>query len=149
MEFLGKVITKEGIAASSGKVEAVLKIPPPQNLTQQRLFLGIVNHYRKFIPLLADLSDPLNHLLKKDTPWEWSSECQESFTKLKEALTSTTALAHYDPTMSIALACDASLIGIGAVIYHVDPDGKEKPIAYASKHCQMQSKSIHKSKEMH
>ena len=133
VEFLGKVVTKEGIAASSGKVEAVLKIPPPQSLTQLRSFLGIVNHYRKFVPLLADLSDPLNHLLKKDTPWEWSSECQESFTKLKEALTSTTVLAHYDPMMPIALACDASSIEIGAVIYHVDPDGKEKPIAYESK----------------
>ena len=133
MEFLGKVVTKEGIVASSRKVVAVLKIPPPQSLTQLRSFLGMVNHYRKFFPLLADLSDPLNHLLKKDTPWEWSSECQESFTKLKEPLTSTTVLAHYDPAMLIGLACDASSIGIGAVIYHVDPDGKERPIAYASK----------------
>ena len=67
VEFLGKVVTKEGIVASSGKVEAVLKVPPPQSLTQLRSFLGIVNHYRKFVPLLADLNDPLNHLLKKDT----------------------------------------------------------------------------------
>ena len=129
------MVTKEGIAASSRKVEAVLKIPPPHSFTQLRSLLGIVNHHRKFVPLLADLTDPLNHLLKKDTPWEWSSECQESFTKLKEALTSTTVLAHYDPKMPIALACDSSSIGIGigAVTYQVDVDGKEKLIAYASK----------------
>ena len=119
LEFLG---TKEGMVSSSRKVETVLKIPPPKSLTQLKSFLGIVNHYRKLVPLLADLSDPLNHLLKKDTPWEWSSECQESFTKLKEALTSTTVLAHYDPTMPIALACDVSSIGIGVVIYHVYPN---------------------------
>ena len=106
---------------------------PPENLKQLRSFLGIVNHYRKFVPLLADLSEPLNCLLKKDTTWEWSAECQESFTKLKEALTSTTVLTHYDPKVQIALACDASSTGIGAVIYHVYLDGTEKPIAYASK----------------
>ena len=96
--------------------------------------------------MLADLSDPLNHLLKKDTPWEWSSECQESFTKLKEALTSTTVLAHYDPMMSIALACDVSSIGIGTVIYHVYHDGIEKR-ALMYKKCHLHIRSIHKLKE--
>ena len=58
-------------------------------------------------------------------------------------------MAHYNSTMPIALACVASLIGIDAVLYHVDHDGKEKPIAYASKHCQMQSVGIHKLKDRH
>ena len=81
VEFLGKVVTKEGIATSTRKVSAVLQMAPPENLTQLRSFLGIVNHYRKFVPLLADLSDPLNRLLKKDIPWKWSEECQQSFSK--------------------------------------------------------------------
>ena len=127
------MITKEGIATSTKKIEAIIKMAPSENLTQLRSFLGIENHYRKFIPLLADLSDPLNCLLKKEIPWEWSTRCQESFTKLKEALTSTTVLTHYDPKVQIALACDASSTGIGAVIYHEYQDGTEKPIAYASK----------------
>ena len=130
VEFLGKVITKEGIATSTKKFEAILKMVPPENLTQVRSFLGIVNHYRKFVPLLADLSDPLNRLLKKDTPWEWSTKCQDSFTKLKETLAPTSVLTHYNPKVQIALTCDASSTGIGAVIYHMYT---EKPIAYASK----------------
>ena len=124
---------KEEIGASTKKIEAVTNVALPEKLTQSRSFLGIVNHYRKFVPLLADISSPLNQLLKKDTPWKWSTDCQESFTKLKEALTTTTVLTHYDPKLQIALACDASSIGIGAVIYHILPDGTEKPIAYASK----------------
>ena len=104
---------------------------PPENLKQLQSFLGIVNHYRKFVPLLADLSEPLNCLLKKDATWEWSAKCQDSFTKLKEALTSTTVLTHYDPKVQIALAYDASSTGIGAVIYHVYLDGTEKPLSSA------------------
>ena len=47
-------------------------------------------------------------------------------------LTSTEALTHYDPNLPISLACDASCVGVGAVIFHTLPDGKEKVIAYAS-----------------
>ena len=79
VEFLGKVITKAGIATSTRKIDAILKMLPPQNLMHLRSFLGIVNHYRKFVPLLADFSDPLNRLLKKDTPWKLSPDCQTSF----------------------------------------------------------------------
>ena len=67
VEFLGKVVTKEGISATSKKIEAISKISPPENITQLRSFLGIVNHCRKFVPLLAHLSDPLNQLVKKHT----------------------------------------------------------------------------------
>jgi len=62
-------------------------------------------------------------LLKKDAPWEWSSACQDSFTAIKQALTSTKILTHYDPKLPIGLACDASSVGIRAVIYHIYPNG--------------------------
>ena len=127
------MITKEGISASHKKIEAISKISPPENIIQLRSFLGIVNHYRKFVPLLAQLSDPLNQLLKKHTSWVWLPDFQKSFIELKEALTSAVVLTHFDSKLPIALACDASSIGIGAVIYHIYPDGTERPIAYASK----------------
>ena len=133
VEYLGRVISKEGIQTSKKKVEAIQKVNPPTNQTELRSFLGMVNHYGKFIRCLADLSSPLNNLLRKDTPWSWSDECQRSFEKVKEALTSTDVLAHYNPDLPLGLACDASAVGIGAVIYHKYQDGTERPIAYASK----------------
>ena len=48
----------------------------------------------------------------------WSSECEDSFNKTKEALTSVEILIHFDPQVSLGLACDASTVGIGAVLYH-------------------------------
>ena len=90
----------------------------------------MVNHYSKFLKCLADSSTPLNNLLKKDVSWEWTQIHQNSFGKIKQALTTTTVLAHFDPDISIGLACDASAVGIGAVIYHKYSDGSERPIAY-------------------
>ena len=75
----------------------------------------------------------LTNLLKKAVQWNWSEERQESFEKIKETLTSTEVLAHYNPDVPLGLACDASGVGIGAVIYHKYEDGTERPIAYVSK----------------
>ena len=90
----------------------------------------MVNHYGKFVKSLTDLSAPLNQLLKKDEPWNWTDTCQKCFLMIKEALTSTDVLAHFDP---LGLACDASSVGVGEVLFHMYSDGSERPIAYASK----------------
>ena len=82
VEYLGQVVSREGIHPSSKKIEAILKVQPPTDLSELRSFLGMVNHYGKFIQFLADLSAPLNKLLRKDTPWQWTSECQQSFDQI-------------------------------------------------------------------
>lgn len=69
----------------------------------------------------------------KDQPWKWENECEKAFTELKKKLASTEVLVHYDPSLPLKLACDASSYGIGAVISHIFPDKTEKPIAYASR----------------
>ena len=66
-------------------------------------------------------------------PWNWTDEYQSSFEKMKNALTSTEVLSHYNPNLSLALACDASSVGVGAVLFHTNPDGSEQPITCATK----------------
>ena len=85
----------------------------------------MVNHYGRFIKCLADLSAPLKRLLRKDEPWSWSTECQDSFVKIKEALPTIKVLAHFNPDLLLGLACDASAVGIGAVLFHHYPDRAE------------------------
>ena len=108
VEYLGQVVSKHGIHKSKGKLEAILKMSPPSSQKNLRSFLGIVNHYMKFIPFLANLSAPMNKLLKKDAQFYWSSGCEDSFNKTKKALTSTEVLVHFDPQVPLGLACDAS-----------------------------------------
>ena len=112
------------------KVEAIQHAPQPQNVQQLRSFLGLLNYYGKFISNLADIIHPLNQLLHKDTKWSWNQACFQAFTAAKEALKSSQVLTHYDPSLPITLAGDASAYGIGSVILHILPDGSERPIAF-------------------
>ena len=65
--------------------------------------------------------------------WRWSKECEEAVHRIKDKLGSAEGLVHFNPSLPIVLAADASSVGIGAVIFHRYPDGTEKAIAHASK----------------
>ena len=75
----------------------------------------------------------MNELLQKGTKWQWSKQCEEAFTKAKNLLSEAPVLAHFDPSLPLCLAGDASAYGIGVVISHIYPNGEERPIAYASR----------------
>ena len=79
------------------------------------------------------MAEPLYRLSKKATPWKWEDEEQAAFQQLKNVLSSDQVLVHFDPNKTLVLACDASNVGIGAVLVHRYPDGSERPIANMSK----------------
>ena len=133
IEYLGFIVNKNGVHASPSKIKSIIKMPKPTNFSQLRSFLGMVNHYVKFIPKLSDRLLPFYSLLKKNSSWGWNASCDQAFMSVKKVLASPLALTHYDPSLPIVLAADASNSGIGAVIYHRYPDGTEKAIAHASK----------------
>ncbi len=131
-EYLGHRVDAEGLHTLPSKVEAIINAPEPTNVQQLRSFLGLLN-YGKFISNLATIIHPLNQLLRHDARWKWDATCTQAFAKAKQALTSSKVLVHYDPSLPITLAGDASAYGIGAVISHTMPDGSERPIAFASR----------------
>ena len=69
-----------------GKVQAIIEWSVPTKVTELRSFLGLANYYRRFIKGYSNRVSPLNDLLKKDNPWEWSMQCQMAFEGLKEAI---------------------------------------------------------------
>ena len=133
VDYLGYHVDAQGLHTMPSKLDAITHAPEPQNVTQLRSFLGLLNYYGKFILNLATLIHPLNRLLCKDVRWKWDSECAQAFAEAKQVLTSSKVLVHYDPSLPITLAGDASAYGIGAVISHTMPDGTERPIAFASR----------------
>ena len=126
----------------------VINLPSPSNVSELRSFLGSVQFYGKFLPPnFSTIAEPLYKLTKKDVTWRWGSEQQNAFDKLKDLLSSDEVLTHFDPTLPIGIACDASSVGIGAVLFHRYPNGNERPIANASKilsDCQRKYSQIQK-----
>ena len=133
VEYLGHIVDSTGIRATPEKVAAIAQAPAPQNVAHLRSFLGLLNYYRKFLPSLARVVQPLNVLLQKDRKWVWSQDCELAMAKAKGLLTSANVLMHYDVTLPMKLATDASPYGLGAVISQVLPNGVEKPVAFASR----------------
>ena len=133
VDYLGYHVDARGLHTMPSKLDAITHAPEPQNVTQLRSFFSLLNYYRKFIPNLATLIHQLNRLLCKDVRWKCDSECAQAFAEAKQVLTSSKVLVHYDPSLPITLAGDASAYLIGAVISHTMPDGTECPIAFASR----------------
>ena len=131
--FCGHDIDSEGLHKTTDKTAAVVDAPRPQNVTEVRSFLGLVNYYHKFLPNLATILHPLNQMLESNYQWDWTDRCEEAFQKVKVMIASDLVLTHYDPKLPLQLACDASPVGIGAVPSHVMPDSTERPIAFASR----------------
>ena len=93
----------------------------------------MLSYYSKFLPNLSSTLHPLYHLLKKDVRWVWGAAQEKAFAVLKELLTSSNCLMHFNSSLDLTVACDASNYGLGAVLLHKMPDGSERPIAYASR----------------
>ena len=131
--YLGHILDNQGIRPHPDKIKAITAMPEPKNQAELRSFLGMVQYYDRFISGLATNCAVLNDLLQKKSKWNWTTTHATAVKAVKTALTSADTLTHYDPTLPLSLACDASPVGIGAVIFHTLPGGKEKPVAYASR----------------
>ena len=133
VEYLGYLINNEGLKPVPRKMEAITEAQTPQNTTQLRAYLGMLNYYSKFLKNMSSLLGPMHALLKKNARWLWTRECQKSFEDSKIRLLSAYLLVHFDTEKKIILICDASQYGIGAVMAHIMEDGSERPIAFASR----------------
>ena len=103
VEYFAFVVDQHGIHPCLRKVQAIQEVPVPENPTELKSFLGLVNYYRKFIPDMSTLINPLNRLLAHDVPWGWTQDCQEAFQKLKEALLNSPLLVHYDRSQPVRI----------------------------------------------
>ena len=108
-------------------------MPRPQDVASLKSFLGSIQFYSKFIPNLATITEPLHLLTRRNVPWSWTTTQEFAFENLKHILSREDVLAHFDPNQEIGISCDASEVGIRAVLFHRYNDGSERPIVNASK----------------
>jgi hypothetical protein len=131
--YLGHRIDSEGIHPLEEKIEAIQKVPEPKDVTELQAFLGLLNYYRSFLPQISTVLAPLHELLKKGHVWRFGSRQKEAFEESKRLLQSYQVLVHYRSDLPLVVSCDASGFGLGAILSHVMPDGRERPISFASR----------------
>ncbi|BHF81468.1 hypothetical protein SprV_0702459800 [Sparganum proliferum] len=133
IKYLGIVFDVTGRHPDPENIRVIQRMPASKNVSQLRSFLGLISSYSAFLPSLHDVRAPLNRLLQKDAPRGWLSDCEKPFAQLKSMVISDLLLTHYDPTLPIFVAADASNHEVCAVISHTFPDGSEKTIMHASR----------------
>ena len=129
--FLGHVVSSKGISTDPRKIQAVTDLPVTVNVKELRSFVGLCSYYRKFIRDFATIGKPLHRLTEKNSKFEWTAECDNAFSRLKQLLVGSTVLAYPDPNGSFFLDINASGVGIGAVLSQ-ERNGVEKVIGYFS-----------------
>ena len=128
ISFLGHLVTAGGLKIDPEMVEAILKMPKPENIEGVRRFCGFVNYLAKFLPDLSDVLEPIRQLNRSDMEWIWASAYDQAFETIKRLVAEAPVLAFYDHQKELTIQTDASQIGLGAILLQ-----DQLPMAYASR----------------
>ena len=133
VEFLGHILSGDGVATDPKKIKSVQDWPQPKCIKDVQRFLGLCNYYRRFVKSFANIAKPLHNLTKKNVKFKWNDKCEKSFQELKKKLTSAPILMHPDTSKQFIVECDASNFAIGAILSQKDSEGILHPVAYYSR----------------
>ena len=150
--YLGHRVSTEGVKPSDVNVQKILDTSPPSTYTQIREFIGMANHYRRFIKDFSKICRPLHQYTKgagakkKGESVILTPEALAMVDTLKKALTEALVLAYANFDEPFLLETDASGLGLGAVLSQKQEDGQYHPIAYGSQSLTVEERNYHSMK---
>ncbi|KAH7558668.1 reverse transcriptase [Bipolaris maydis] len=132
-EFLGFIISTEGVKMNPKKIQTVQEWPKPNTVKDVQSFLGFANYYRKFIKDYSKITAPLTEITKKEIGFKWEQEHQEAFDRIKQIFLEAPVLEMYSPQRPTRVETDASDYALGAVLSQQCTDKKWRPVFYHSR----------------
>lgn len=135
LEFLGHLMTPQGIRPASSKIEALQKFREPKTPEEVRSFLGLVTYVGRFLPDLATKTASLRKLVCSENQFTWEKEHQRCFDDLKDMISDVKTLSYFDNALRTRVIADASPVALGAVLVQFQTESDDEPriISYASK----------------
>ena len=133
VKFLGHEIGNNTIKPIPSKIEAIKKISSPKDKKDVMQFLGSVNFYFKFIEKLHINLKPLYTFLHDDVKFQWTPELEKIFQDVKNSTTADTELTKPITKHPFFILVDASLVGLGAVLFQMNEENKMKVFSYNSR----------------
>jgi hypothetical protein len=133
VDFNGHRISANGVRPLQSNVAALKRVPPSTNQRLLSRFVGAATYYAKFVPLFAELGRPFRPLLKSNSEWAWSADCQRAFDTIKEKIANPPTVAHFDVSAEETLVTyDASARALEACLSQ-KVRGVKRPTAFASR----------------
>lgn len=133
MEFMGLLLTRKGLQTPEKKLSAIQALKAPENKSEVRSFMGLIQYLARFIPDLANRAEPIQRLTRNDVSWRWTQAENKAFVDIKEIISRKETLAYFDSQKKTELRVDAGPAGLGAILAQVDKNGVSRPVAYASR----------------
>ena len=134
LEFLGFLVSKDGIKATTSKLQAITDFPQPATVKQMKGFVALCSYYRRFVKEFSKIAKPLTDALR-NKPGElvWTKDMHQAFLALKKTLVTPPVLAYPQVGERYWLECDGSKKGLGCVLSQMQTDGKLHPVAFGSR----------------
>ena len=132
VDFVGLHVSEKGVSPIPTSINPIEEFPVPVNRKELERFLGMCGYYRQFIPHMADISEPLNHLKRQGQPFVWTKECDVAFTSLKQKLVSPPILVYPQWDQPFYVEADFSEWAVRGTLAQKYQSGMLKPIGYMS-----------------
>ena len=134
VNYLGLIITSNGIRMDPHKVSAVQQWETPTCVWDVQSFIGFANFYRRFIHGFSSIVAPMIATVKKNAKFEWTSACQRAFELLKQRFTTAPILAHFNYEKECIVETNASdNVSAGVLSQYSSENGKLYPVAFFSR----------------
>ncbi|KAI3706837.1 hypothetical protein L6452_24840 [Arctium lappa] len=136
VQFLGHVVTRDGVKVDPSKVEAMMNWEPPKSPSEIRSFLGLAGYYRRFIQNFSNIASSLTSLTRKNVKFDWTEMQEKAFRILQKKLCEAPILSLPEGSEDFMVYSDASKMGLRCVLMQ-----RGKVIAYASRQLKIHEKN--------